>query len=773
MPTYGSDQDIAASAASTARLTAENRFQLSSSLTYRDQDWVGVELLAGHTYRFNVVGNFDSMLELRGIGGAGILTSNDDFNGLNPQITYAIATTGTYYLNVLGYNGAGGNYTLSATDLTPLVATAPVTTAAVATAAVTPGLTSSPTIDVGDFAGIASTFFTESREAALLSTGNRLTTSSTIESRGRGVPVDYDWYRVSLVQGQSYEFRLVGVNGFDTYLHLNDASSQEIAANDDSDGTLNSRINYTATSSGTYYLVARAYNEMLTGSYNLSVLNTTATTATTAAATTAAADNIANSTLSTTRLAIGSSITSAIDTVADIDYVGVNLVAGNTYQFQMNRAAGSTLDSVLRLVNSSNEFITSNNDASDSTRDSLFTYTATSSGLYFLQALSNAVTTGQYSLIATLLPVAAPTDSVLDNVSTTNQLAVGSWFGSTVETNADHDWFRVNLVAGNQYRFNLDRVAGSSLNALLALRDANGNLISSNDNANGGLNSELTYTAQASGTYYLDAGSSGNATQGGYNLSATYIGDSIADNTTTTAALSVGGASALAIDSNADHDWVRINLQSGNLYRFNMNATSGALNTLLNLRDVNGNLISSNDNANSGLNSELTYIAQTSGTYYLDAGSSGGATQGSYNLSAVLTTNASSLSTASAWIPSEIGNTASTAYQIGAGFGIHSSVSAGDHDWFSIQLNQGTRYRFNLDSESGVNLDTTLTLRGPVQGYDSSTLGIWSYSDDIAWNNTNSQIDFTPTISGTYYLDAASYYSSQSGDYHLRTAVLS
>ncbi|NVO17946.1 MAG: M10 family metallopeptidase C-terminal domain-containing protein [Rhodoplanes sp.] len=84
---------------------------------------------------------------------------------------------------------------------------------------------------------------------------------------------DHDWYRVSLVAGQTYSFALVGTgtnNVADTYLTLRNAAGTLIAADDDSGPGHNSTITFTATTTGTYYLDAGSYNNQSAGQYGLS-----------------------------------------------------------------------------------------------------------------------------------------------------------------------------------------------------------------------------------------------------------------------------------------------------------------------------------------------------------------------------------------------------------------------------------------------------------------------------------------------------------------------
>ena len=80
---------------------------------------------------------------------------------------------------------------------------------------------------------------------------------------------DRDWVRVTLTAGDTYEVALTGDTLLDPYLRLYDASGTLVAENDDN-GSLNSGLSYEALNSGTYYIVAGAFSDEGTGSYQIS-----------------------------------------------------------------------------------------------------------------------------------------------------------------------------------------------------------------------------------------------------------------------------------------------------------------------------------------------------------------------------------------------------------------------------------------------------------------------------------------------------------------------
>ena len=83
-----------------------------------------------------------------------------------------------------------------------------------------------------------------------------------------------------------------------------------------------------------------------------------------------------------------------------------------------------------------------------------------------------------------------------------------------------------------------------------------------------------------------------------------------------------------------------------------------------------------------------------------------------------------------------------------------------DHDWYKVDLKAGKAYRFILSHYNDTDhLDPYLYLR------DSKGKEI-KHDDDSA-RDLNSLIDFRPTQSGTYFLDAGSYRNSNHGEFVL------
>jgi hypothetical protein len=105
------------------------------------------------------------------------------------------------------------------------------------------------------------------------------------------------------------------------------------------------------------------------------------------------------------------------------------------------------------------------------------------------------------------------------NGSTTSTLNVGGTVTNTLDFNGDHDWFAINLVAGQQVTAS---IFGITLeDPLLNIRNSTGQVVFSNDDIKAGSdrNSEVTFTPTTSGTYYIDVGAFNEAYAGTYQVS--------------------------------------------------------------------------------------------------------------------------------------------------------------------------------------------------------------------------------------------------------------
>ena len=135
-----------------------------------------------------------------------------------------------------------------------------------------------------------------------------------------------------------------------------------------------------------------------------------------------------------------------------------------------------------------------------------------------MTTLESSTPTGPSS-VASHANFTETTDAVA-GTGTGYTMAVGDTFTGTLSAVGDQDWVRILLTAGQTYTFTLDGSGGTPVgDTYLELLNASGTILVQDDDGGAtGLNSAITFTATASGTYYLNARSYNNSYTGGYTL---------------------------------------------------------------------------------------------------------------------------------------------------------------------------------------------------------------------------------------------------------------
>ncbi|WP_300528106.1 cadherin domain-containing protein [Maricaulis sp.] len=122
------------------------------------------------------------------------------------------------------------------------------------------------------------------------------------------------------------------------------------------------------------------------------------------------------------------------------------------------------------------------------------------------------------------------------------------------------------------------------------------------------------------------------------------VGD-VPDNSSTTVSMVSGGSYIGNLETDGDQDWIRVELVAGQRYEFNLFGSGGDEldDPYIRLYDSSGTLIAENDDISLGVivDSRLGFTVQTSGTYYISAGSwindQGQGTTGEYTLTVAQT----------------------------------------------------------------------------------------------------------------------------------------
>lgn len=100
------------------------------------------------------------------------------------------------------------------------------------------------------------------------------------------------------------------------------------------------------------------------------------------------------------------------------------------------------------------------------------------------------------------------------DILTPYRVVVGGFFEGEVSASNDHDWVAIDLQAGTTYRFHmlgLSSEGGTLSDPILSLRDDKGNLITHDDDTGANLDCLIVFTANTTGTFFLDATSYGQS----------------------------------------------------------------------------------------------------------------------------------------------------------------------------------------------------------------------------------------------------------------------
>ena len=310
---------------------------------------------------------------------------------------------------------------------------------------------------------------------------------------------DHDFFKVHVSKGKSYVFTMesnpntAGDGILHTNLQLRDKFGNQVVASNlvtksfyDRDNA-DTKIDFFAASDGDYFLDAGSNNNA--GKYSLS-----------------ATEIIRKS------IAPISNNNDLFDPATNNHLAyKMTLVAGDLIQLSYTNP--------LKTVS-----ITINNDlgkVEPVTFDNvdIKTFFAQTSGDYYIDA---SVPNGFYygSQQCVTFGLNSSKKEIAGDRNTMAMLSVSTDVQGSLSSNTDHDWYMVKLTAGSRYRFDMEKAASSpTLDPYLALRDANGNLLSfHNDIGWNNKNSAVFYTAKATGNYYIDAGSFNNNSFGDFTL---------------------------------------------------------------------------------------------------------------------------------------------------------------------------------------------------------------------------------------------------------------
>ena len=385
-----------------------------------DEDWFGVELEAGTSYRVDLAGlsSGGGTLEdpelgccVFGAGGGfvdGLNVTNDGGEGRDAVGVFTPEGSGKHFIVVRGGGSGTGTYTLSVAaygDDFP------------------DNATSQGVVELDD------------------------TVTGEIEEPG-----DEDWFGVELEAGTSYRVDLAGLSSGGGTLEDPELGCCVFGAgggfvdglnvtNDGGEGRDAVGV-FTPEGSGKHFIVVRGGGSG-TGTYTLSVA--------------AYGDDFPDNATSQGVVELDDTVTGEIEEPGDEDWFGVELEAGTSYRVDLAglSSGGGTLEDPelgCCVFGAGGGFVDGLNVTNDGGegRDAVGVFTPEGSGKHFIVVRGGGSGTGTYTL-----SVAAYGDDFPDNATSQGVVELDDTVTGEIEEPGDEDWFGVELEAGTSYRVDL------------------------------------------------------------------------------------------------------------------------------------------------------------------------------------------------------------------------------------------------------------------------------------------------------------------------------
>ena len=228
---------------------------------------------------------------------------------------------------------------------------------------------------------------------------------------------------------------------------------------------------------------------------------------------------------------VGGTVTGNIETTSDVDWFSVELETGKRYQIDQEGSPtgrGTLGDPYLTPLGENGTPLGEDDDGGVGTNARMI-FTPTVTGTHHLAAATADGGTGTYTLSVIVLGANGASEADLDFPNTTatdGRVEVGASATGSLKDTVDIDAFRVDLAAGQRYRFDLEGAPtgrGTLPDPSLALYGDASSYIAEDDNGGEGLNSRLVFKSPATDTYLLTV-EDASSDSGTYTLSVRALG---------------------------------------------------------------------------------------------------------------------------------------------------------------------------------------------------------------------------------------------------------
>ena len=374
----------------------------------------------------------------------------------------------------------------------------------------------------------------------------------------------------------------------------------------------------------------------------------------------------------TAALAINGSVKGQIQYGGDQDWLAVTLKAGVTY-YLTGAGSGTTGFAIAIFDPSINSWVAAHSMGYE--KAGTLEFTANRNGTYYAVAMDTsdnfAINDYTLSIATRSTPDDLPSDRSTTGVLTLDTPALGLF-----EQAGDQDWFKFHGKKGYHYTFISEARPvdglGSGYLYSLAIKDAYGRTVSPSH----------SITPLEDGDYYIEVA---GFSVGGYKVIATQVADEFPNELRGAARLAAGAKVEGKIDYEMDSDWIRVDLEQGKFYTFQLQGAAG-YTWSIGLHDVTGNRLDYRSGSLAEGGAQLTYLAKETGTVFLE-------------LERGLTSNVIgyptpySFTVASA--EDDIGQDVATAKLLALGASAPGTLQfSADRDAFKVKLDAGVTYRF-------------------------------------------------------------------------------
>lgn len=191
-------------------------------------------------------------------------------------------------------------------------------------------------------------------------------------------------------------------------------------------------------------------------------------------------------------------------------------------------------------------------------------------------------------------------------------LQVNTPIEDELATNETHQW-HFTAEAGKVYIITMEQI-GFGVDPYLIVKDAAGNVLAENDDTGNTLNATVRLEMQMATDITIEARSVQTSDTGSYQILVQDEGG------ISTRLLEIGTPQTDTLNPTDVHIW-QFEAEAGQTYVITMDNASGNIDPYITLKDANGNIVGSNDDKAGSYNSLLTFTADASGLYSIEAGS--------------------------------------------------------------------------------------------------------------------------------------------------------